>query len=176
MSNYVIADPFIGAPTPVSQTDSTQRWPINLEVRAIDVGSGTAQVGGGVFRYCQGSDVGTSGLVVYISNGSAVKLGALNQMPVGIAAGVLDATSKYGWVQVQGVCDYMRGTNVSIGTGIPLFIGTAAGFVVSGSVQGSRILGMVAPASYTSSQSLSMTVHLDRPFVQQTASAGGLSA
>lgn len=166
MSNYVVADPFIGAPTPVSVTDTVARWPLGLEVRAVDNGSGSAQIGGAVFRYCQGSDVGTSGLVVYIQNNSAVKLAAAQPFPVGVAAGVLDGTSKYGWVQVQGICDYGRGTNVALTSVNPVFIGTAGGFLVSGSVANSRIIGMVAGANYTSSQSLSMTLELNRPYVQ----------
>ena len=170
MANYVIADPFIGAPAPASVTATSQYWPLGLECRAVDISSGASQLGGAVFRYCQGSDVGTAGLVVYIQSNQAIKLGATQNYPVGIAAGALSATNVYGWVQVQGLCDYMRGTNVSIGAASALYIGTAAGFVQSGSAAASRIYGMLPSASYTSSQSLSMSVELNRPYVGVTAS------
>lgn len=166
MSNYIGIEPFVLQPMTQTGTFATSAgvyppYAFGLEVRASD-----KSYGAGIFRFCQGSDVGTSGLVVYISNNSAVKLAAAQLAPVGIAAGVMSATNQWGWVQVQGVCDYGRGTNVSLPATAALFVGTAGGFVVSGSVAGSRLQGMWLPASYTSSQSLSQTWELNRPYVQ----------
>ena len=182
MSNFVHIPQFGGMPAPMSATGTDQQFELGLEVWARDMGqtspvstlaaTATAPtLGGGLFRYVRGSDVGTAGLVVYISNDSAVKLGAAQNAPVGIAAGALSATNVFGWVQIQGKCDYARGTGVALTSGNPLYVGTAAGFVVSGSVAGSQIRNMSCYANYTSSQSLSMSLQLERPWVYSTGAS-----
>jgi len=179
MANYLFADPFLGVPAPMSATYTfatsagiNPQWPLGMEVRAEDHPTETGSavrpsLGAGIFVHAQGSDVGTAGLLVYLKNNSAVKLAAGVNYPVGVACGVLSATNVAGWVQVAGIKDDCRGTNVSIPADVQVFVGTAGGFVVSGSVANSAIRGMVmGTASYTSSQSLSMTVQLNRPYVQ----------
>ena len=170
MANFVFAEPQLGiGPTPMSATYTFATsagvypsFPLGYEVRAED-----PTLGAGIFVHAQGSDIGTAGLVVYLSNGTqAVKLGAASPYPVGVAAGALSATNVAGWVQIQGIKDDARGTNVSLTATNPLFIGTAAGFVVSGSVAGSRIQNMVCAANYNTTNSLSMSLYLDRPYVQ----------
>lgn len=175
VSNFRIVDPYIGLlGAPVSQTQSVPVAPLGYEAKGVDYGTRTDGVGAGnagIFRYCQGSDVGTAGLFVYVSNNSAIKLAAAQNAPVGIAAAALSATNVFGWVQVQGLCDYARGTNVALTSGNPLYVGTAGGFVVSGSVAGSQIRNASCYANYTSSQSLSMSVALDRPWVYSTGAS-----
>lgn len=170
MANYVCIDPTIGV-VPMTQTGTFATsagvyppFPFGIEVRAKDNQTGSGNLGGAVFRFCQGSDVGTSGLVVYISNNSAIKLGGGQPGAVGVAAGVMSATNQYGWVQIQGYVDYGRGTNVPLTAGNPLFVGTAAGFLVSGSVANSGIKNMVAAANYNTTNSLSMSLYLERPY------------
>ena len=168
MSNYVVADPFVGAPTPVSGTDTVQRWPLGLEVRAVDAGSASVQLGGAVFVYCQGSNVASGGQFVHIINNSAVLLASGNSAsfyPIGVAAGAMTATNVYGWVQVQGLCDYGRVSNSDGAAGVRLALASTAGQIGTVTALGSRIQGIIAPVSWTSTQSASITVQLNRPFV-----------
>lgn len=179
MSTFMVVDPFIGNPTPVSATATSQQFPIGLRVRAVDMQTGktsaVSYLGGGEFEYAQGSNVTAIGQFVMLSASSAVLLDPANSasfFPIGVAAGNLSATNVFGWVQVQGLCDYARGTNTAIAAGQPLYVcaGTA-GLLVTNVVAGNHVLGVVAPNSYTSSQSKSLTVRLDYPrFVGLTAS------
>lgn len=171
MANYVGIEPFVLQAMTQTGTFATSAgvsppYAFGLEVRASD-----KSLGAGIFRFCQGSDVGTSGLVVYISNNSAVKLAGNQNAPVGVAYGVMSATNQWGWVQVQGLCDQARGTNVAMTAGNPVYIGTAGGFLVSGAVSNSGIVNMAPWANYTSSQSLSFSLWMDRPQVVHNVSS-----
>jgi hypothetical protein len=166
MSVYYVVDPIIGAQGPASLTGTVQNHPIGLRVKGEDKSSGgtSANVGAGQFVYCRGSDVTAIGQFVQISNSSAVLLAAANStayFPVGVAAGNLSASNVFGWVQVEGLCDYARGTNSSIGAGVNLYVcaGTS-GLLVTNVVAGNRVQGIVANVSYTSSQSKSLSVQL----------------
>lgn len=176
MSKFMVVDPFIGNPTPVSNTASVAQFPIGLIARAEDklTGKSSLYVGAGEFIYCQGSNVASAGQFVMVSNGSAVLLNSANSasaFPIGVAAGVLGASSVFGWVQIQGVCDYAQGSASSIAAGVPLYLAGTAGYVNSVAGLGSRVQGVVAPNSYTSSQSASLTVQLFRPFVAGNTAA-----
>jgi len=169
MSDYKMIEPVQGAPSPATGTATVQQWPLGYEAKFVDNQSGTANIGAGVFIYAQGSNVTAVGQAVALNGNQAVLLAAANsasKFPVGIAAGNLSATNVYGWVQVQGVADYVRGTNSSIAAGVPLYINAGtAGLIASVVSTGHMVLGAVCPVSYTSSQSLSMTVQLNRPIV-----------
>jgi hypothetical protein len=173
MSDYKIADPFIGAPSPVSLADTVQKWPVGLEVRAVDMATASNQLGGAVFVYCQGSNVSSAGQWVNIVNGSAVLMAAANSgsgYPVGVAAGTLSATSNYGWVQIAGVCDYAKGTSgatnlaLTAGSGAFIVAGTA-GFIQGVSIAGNRILGVNILSSRASDATTPVYASLNRPFV-----------
>lgn len=165
MSNFVIADPAIGAPSPISQADTVQRWPLGFIARGVDNASGSAQLGAGMFQYVQGSNVSSAGALVQIQNNSAVLLtnNVGSKFPVGVVGAALSATNLYGWVQVQGICDYARGTNSAIAAGAPLYGGSFAGIAHTASVASGFLNGIVAPVAYTSSQSLSLTLQLQYP-------------
>lgn len=170
MSKFMVVDPFIGNPTPVSNTATLQQFAIGLIARAEDKLSGASSLyrGAGEFIYCQGSNVTAIGQFVQVSNGSAVLLASANSgsaFPIGVAAGNISATNVFGWVQIGGICDYAQGTNSSIAAGVPLYLAATAGIINSVSALGSRVQGVVAPNSYTSSQSASLTVQLFRPFI-----------
>lgn len=175
-ANFKIADPLIGAPLPVSETatygtGSTANppipFPLGISVRAVDANTGSANIGAGVFVYARGSNVASIGQFVQLQGNSAVLAGTVNsasKFPIGVAAGVLSATNVYGWVQVAGMCDYARGTDSSIAAGKPLYLAAGtAGYLVTNVVNGNQVLGVVAPVSYTSSQSQSLTVQLNYP-------------
>lgn len=167
-SSYVVVNS-IGAVSPVSVTETSKRFALGLEMIAVDnqTGASSVNVGAGRFVYCQGSNVTAVGQFVHISSNSAVLLAAANstcEFPVGVAAGNLSATSVFGWVQVQGLCDYAKGTNSSIAAAQQLYIAAGtAGFLVTNVVTGNRVQGVAAYASYTSSQSNSLSVQLQYP-------------
>jgi hypothetical protein len=167
MSNFVIIENQVG-PQPVSATGTVPQHYVGKVAAGVDYGSGASSVniGGGQFVYCQGSNVASAGQFVMVSNGSAVLLASANSgsfFPIGVAAGVLSATNVYGWVQIQGKCDYAKGTNSAIAAGVPLYLAGTSGYLISTPGAGSRVIGVVAPAAYTSSQSNAFTVQLNYP-------------
>jgi hypothetical protein len=169
LSQFKVLGNAIGAAA-LSDTASVAQWPIGYEVHAVKVASASNDTGGfAKFVYAQGSNVASVGQFVHLQNGSAQLLAAANsasKWPIGVACAVLGATSQFGWVQRDGYCDYARGTNSSIAAGVPLYIAAGSnGYLVTNVVVGNMVLGVVAPASYTSSQSQSLTVHLDNPKV-----------
>lgn len=170
MSLYKIIDPHIGA-LAVSDTHSTPQFPLGYFARAKDMSSGTAPAQGAGFVYIQGSNASSVGVFVAISGNQAVLAGTVNSTspsPVGVAAAILSATSVYGWAQVQGLCDFARGTNSSVAAGGPVYVAAGtAGIAGSVSALGNRIIGACFGASYTSSQSNSMSVYLMFPCVNQ---------
>jgi hypothetical protein len=165
MSKFVIVDQILGNPTPVSQTATVQQFPFGPVVNATDAATvaSSLNMGGGQFVYAQGSNVTAIGQFVHLSGVSAVLLASANSasfFPIGVAAGNLSASNVFGWVQVNGMCDYARGTNSSIPAGAALYLAGTAGLLISNSAAGSRVIGVVCSNSYTSSQSASLTVQL----------------
>jgi len=168
MANYVIADPIIGAPGPVSVTGTAQLLPLGYEARGQDAATGSANLGAGVFVYCRGSNVASAGQAVHIVNNSAVLLASANSAsfyPIGFAAGVLSATNAYGWVQVVGILDNAKVSNSDGAAGVRIALGSTAGQIGTVTALGSRIHGIIAPVSWTSTQSASVTLQIHRPFV-----------
>ena len=173
MSKFIMCRPQAGAPGAMSATGTDPLWPMGGIARASDNATGASSLncGAAEFIYCCGSDIASIGQFVQIAQGAgsckALILDSANsasKFPVGVAAGKLSATSVYGWVQIQGLCDYARGTNSSIAAGAPLYFCVTAGLLDSVVDTGSQIANVVCPVSYTSSQSASMTVQLNRPF------------
>lgn len=164
MSTFKIVTPILGQ-SGISDTGTSQLFPLGRMVDAVDIGTGTAAgIGAGRFVYARGSNVASVGQFVHLINGSAVLLASANSSnanQVGMAAGVLSATNVFGWVQVQGVADYGRGTNSSIAAGAPLYLCGTSGLLAAASAAGSRVDGVHCPVSYTSAQSASLTVYLD---------------
>lgn len=171
-AQFIIVDPSIGVPLPVSQTGTVKLAPLGLTYKAEDRNSsGTAQnLGGAEFVYCQGSNVVSRGQFCHISSNSAVLLASGNSAlfyPIGLAAGALSATNVFGWVQVAGLADYATCSNTDVATGGRIAFGSTAGQVGTVTALGSRIQGVIVPVSYGSARSASapnLTVQLQRPF------------
>jgi len=172
ISQYKLMGPNVGG-IAVSDIDTVKRFPLGQELQGCRVGTGSADTAlgqeCGVFKYVQGSNIGSAGQFAMMSNGSAVLLAAANsaaKWPVGVACAALTATSQFGWMQVEGPCDFARGTNSSIAAAVPLYIAAGtAGLLVTNVVAGNQVLGVIAPVSYTSSQSSALSVNLARPFL-----------
>jgi hypothetical protein len=164
MSNYVVADPSIGF-LPASATGTVALAPVGYYARAFDNNTNSSGMGGGQFVYARGSNVTAIGQFVHISNGSAVLLASGNSTvfwPIGVAAGNLSATNVFGWVQVQGKCDYATASNTAVAANAYIALGSTAGQVGTVTALGSRIMGIAVPVAFTSSQT-SLTVYLDFP-------------
>jgi hypothetical protein len=171
-AQFVVIDPFLGVPTPVSQTLTTRLFDLGQTVRAADKNTtGSAfYCGAAEFVYCQGSNVASRGQFCHIVSNSAVLLASANSAsfyPIGLAAGALSATNVFGWVQIAGLADYATVSNTDVAANIRVAYGSTAGQVGSVTALGSRIQGINIPVSYGSARSASapnLTVQLQRPF------------
>ena len=164
MATFVLAEHGMGY-LQVTSTGTVPVAKVGMYYRAFDNGSGTTNFGGAQFVYARGSNVTAAGQFVHISSGSAVLLDSANSrawFPIGVAAGNLSATNVFGWVQVQGFCDYALVSNSAVATNANICLASTAGQVGSVTALGSRIAGIGVANSFTSSQT-SLTVYLDFP-------------
>lgn len=183
MSKFICVEHQIGAPGAMSDTGTSQLWPLGYIARAEDkqTGASSKYCGVGEFMYVAGSTVTALGQFVMISQtpGSAVapllaSASSASRFPVGIAAGVLSATSVFGWVQIGGVCDYAQlGSSTTGAAGVPLYGCATAGAAVSVSSAGQLLQGCILAASHVSSQYTAATVQLERPMVMNNTAALG---
>lgn len=172
MSDYKIIDPQIGAPSPVSITGTVQQWPLGYIAKAEDKASASAQIGEGMFQYVVGDTAGapqSAGQLVFIRGNSAMLAGTVNRLsnlPLGVAAGAISASNVYGWVQVQGLCDYAFMSNHAVAVGASAFIASTTGNIATTQgATGAAIYGIHFPISATSAQSRSLTCYLNFPHV-----------
>ena len=179
MSDYKFVEPQIGAPSPCSVTATVQAWPLGYLAKGEDFASGlggtaftsVARIGDGLFQYAVGDTANPSlsrGQVVILRGNSAQLAGTVNRLsnfPVGVAAGPLSASNVYGWVQVQGLCDYAFGHSAgNFAAGATAFVGSTTGeFATTQGAVGARIWGAHYPVSADNTQSRSLTVHLNFP-------------
>ena len=177
--SYVPVDPVAGAPAYASTgtfaTASGVFPPLAFghEAKFRDNQSGSANSGGAVALFCQGSNVASAGQFVMISNNSAVLLDSGNStcfLPIGIAGGAMTATNVYGWVGVEGKFDNGAFTNVIFAANGRVALGSTAGQVGSVTALGSGIRGIVPTQSYTSTDGSgvgyrALSVQLARPFI-----------
>jgi len=170
MSDYKIVEPQMGAPSPCSITATVQGWPLGFVAKGEDFATGSARVGDGLFQYVVGDTAGPAlsrGQAVLMRGNSALLAGTVNRLsnlPLGIAAGPISASNVYGWVQVQGFCDYARGTNANTSVGATAFVGSTTGQLAStqGAV-GARVWGLHFPVQVTADNSLSVSCYLNFP-------------
>lgn len=162
ISDYKVLDDSpvgIGA---VSDTQSSRQFPIGLKVKAVHSNGQVAE-----FMYAQGSNVVSEGQLAQFVNGQAVLLASGNSSNpylVGVAGAALTGTSRYGWVQIGGYCDYLRGTNSAIAAGRALYLGATDGQPSSAVGIGSKIQGAIVQVAYASDQAGSrVTAWLDYP-------------
>lgn len=84
---------------PIASTDTTQNHPLGFRVRAYD-----ATYGEGEFVYVKGVASGAVGLLATFNpySGVTALTGARSKGLVGVMMATLDASTKYGWLQVKG--------------------------------------------------------------------------
>lgn len=159
---FMIIDPIAGNPTPVTQTDTVAKFPLGVIARAKDFQTASTNLGAGMFQYCYGSDVTSAGYFVQIQGNQAVLASAAlsaSKFPHGVAAGTLSATNVYGWVQVQGMADYCRGTNSAQVVGVPMYLTNSAGILVSNVVTGNQVANVVATSAFAAAASAGSFVY-----------------
>lgn len=163
MSDYKFVNPT--AAQPVTAVATTPLFPVGIQAQAVD-----ATLGGAVFQYARGS-TNAAGMPVILVGGYAKALAtAVNNgsaAPVGIAAAAMTATNQYGWVQVQGVCDYAVAA-VALGVGNQMLVPVNATSGISTAAAGSvavalRIAG-ITPISSASASTAAGVLQLNYPF------------
>lgn len=122
----------------LTNVDTTAAYDFGYRCKARDTGS--TAYGHAEFMYVKGGTSIAVGSVVTIAGDYTVTLIAADAKgPVGLAISVLDATTKYGWVQVLGrgvaKCD-------TVAAGAQCFIDGTAGRIDDAAVTGDVVLGM----------------------------------
>lgn len=101
-TNWQPVDPRIGMQS-IQSVSTTQNHPLGTILRAKDMG--TNQNGEGEFLYCKGVTNGALGAWVgYNADDGSTTLATANGIypQLGIMMSVLDASTKYGWIQISG--------------------------------------------------------------------------
>lgn len=135
-----ITDPR-GGMQPIATVSDVQNHPFGTVVRAKD--TGTTAYGEGEFVYVKGVSSGAVGkLAGYISKTGVTTLAvAAGNYKVGAMVSVLDATTKFGWLQIAGRA-VVKCLTLFADNGVCYLTGTA-GSVDDASVAGDYITGMV---------------------------------
>lgn len=125
----------------LTNVDTTAAYPFGYRCKARD--GGATDYGHAEFMYVKGGTSLAVGSVVSIAGDYTTTLIAARAIgAVGLAISVLDAATKYGWVQIRG-----RGVakcDSSVTAGAPLYIDGTAGRIDDTAVAGDAVLGMLA--------------------------------
>lgn len=167
-----LVDPRLGA-QPITATSTTQNHPFGTIVKAKDVG--TTAYGEGEFMYCKGVASGAfrawagvrskAGLTIL-----AVASGAYDT--VGVMMSTLDATTKFGWLQVKGRA-IAKCLTAFADNGV-VYLTATAGSIDDASVAGDVIVGAHGRNGGTVTVGdLAGEFELNKPFtLRRTAAAG----
>lgn len=100
-TDWRIITPLVGAQG-IADVSTTQRHPLGTRVRARDVG--TNANGEGEFIYLKGVSSGATGAwcTFNLDDGTTTLSGQNAIGPLGIMMSTLDASTKYGWLQIYG--------------------------------------------------------------------------
>jgi pyruvate kinase len=100
----------------VYQVDTVQAYPFGMRVKAKDTATSSA-LGDAEFIYVKGVASGAVGLACVITapqSGTTALTAARVKGKLGVMVSLLDAATKFGWVQVEGVAEVqVAGTVVS---------------------------------------------------------------
>ncbi len=133
----------------LDQVDTVKRAPLGTRI----------EIGHDAFVYVQGVTSGALGSVVtFTPVGVTTLIVADSLARVGVLLSVLDATTKYGWAQVRGICTSVK-CDTTIVAGAPMFIDGTAGRADDTVVAGDQIAGMYAYTADTSNICSVIMVH-----------------
>jgi hypothetical protein len=157
--NYVPVSQIVGL-QPIETVDTTQNHKLGLEVQATDPTYGAA-----TFKYCSGFAQGGTGKWVAINSDdgatSGVVANGVNNL-IGIAMGALDATTKYGWVMIDGKHPAAKCLTGYADNG-RVFLTSTTGSVDDTSVAGDMVWNAKG-ASSTTANTFVAEFELHRPF------------
>lgn len=158
---------------PINQTSTTQNHPFGTVVRAKDVG--TTAYGEGEFIYCKG--VASGALNAWTGVRSKAGLTILGVASgaydlVGVMMSTLDATTKFGWLQIKGRA-IGKCLTAFADNGV-VYLTSTAGSVDDASVAGDVIVGAHGRNGGTVTVGdLAGEFELNRPFtLRRTAPTG----
>lgn len=170
---WVPVDGRIGV-QPVNQYDTTQRHPFGTEIRFRDTSTTTAY-GEGLFIYCKGVASGALNAWAGIRRKAglttlAVAGGAYDLM--GVMMSTMDATTKFGWLQIGGRCVAKCLTQFA-DNGV-VYLTATAGSIDDASVAGDVVVGAHGRNGGTVTVGdLAGEFEINRPFtLRRTAPAG----
>jgi hypothetical protein len=157
--NYVIQDARIGMQQ-IETVETSQKHPLGTIVRASDPTYGAAE-----FIYVKGFAQGGTGKWVAINTddgtSSGVVANGVNNL-IGIAMGALDATTKYGWVMIEGKHPAAKCLTGYADNG-RVFLTSTTGSVDDTSVAGDMVWNAKG-ASSTTANTFVAEFELHRPF------------
>lgn len=168
---WVSVDPRLGAQQ-IADIDTTQRHPFGTIVRAKD--RGATAYGEGEFIYVKGVASGaTKAWATYIAKTGLTTLAVANsQGPIGIFMSTLDATTKFGWLQITGRA-IGKALTLFADNGVP-FLTATAGSIDDSSVSGDFITGaMGRNGAAITVGDLAGEFELNRPYAGQRISLAG---
>lgn len=121
---------------PVADVSTVQNHPFGTIIRAVDVGS--TAYGEGEFTYVKGVTNGARAAWAGYNNktGATTLAVADGVYPIGVMMAALDATTKFGWLQIKGHC-IGKCLTAFADAGIVYLTGTA------GSVDDASVIGDV---------------------------------
>lgn len=162
---FLHTGPAIGM-QPINETSTTQQHPLGMEVSAKDNTYGV-----GRFIYLKGvASTAAGDLCAYESDTGttvrAVNAGAGSSGPMAVAMSANDATTKFGWYQVEG-SGPVNAATVSDNTA--LYMTSTAGQVDDTEVSGDLVDGLRAKAATSGGFA---TCQINRPNVTSIASSG----
>jgi hypothetical protein len=149
---------------PISEASSTQNHPLGMEVTAKDI-----TYGEGRFKYLKGvASTAPGDVVTYESDSGttvrAVAAGATSNGPAAVAMSAADATTKYGWYQVEGSGPVNTETVADNGV---LYLTATAGKLDDVASAGELVDGIRAKAATSSGFT---TCQINRPNITGLAS------
>jgi uncharacterized membrane protein len=159
---YKIADTFVGF-QPLTDISTTQNHPFGTVAKGSDPTYGEA-----TFVYVKGVSSGAAALAVTYNpyTGVTTLTGARSKGLVGVFLTALDATTKFGWLQVSGVADVQVAGTVAAGNTV--YLTSTAGKLDDAVVAGDIVYNAnFATADATPSANHAL-VALARPYVGDT--------
>jgi hypothetical protein len=156
---YFLSDQLVGY-QPVATVDTVQRHPLGTIARGYDV-----TYGGAEFIYLKGvaSTVLGSWVTYNIYDGTTTLAVANAIGPVAIAMAVLDASTKFGWYQIEGLATSVCTTVSTVADNAVLYLTATGGQVDDAVVSGDFIYRAKAAALTTTNGTLLAEIH--RPYV-----------
>lgn len=154
----------------IDEVSTTPKMQLGTRVRAQDVDTTTA-LGECEFIYVKGVSSGAAGLWAgyYSDDWTTVLAVADGIYPLGIMMSAMDASTKYGWLQIWGKVSQAKCRTAFADNG-RVFLTASVGVVDDASVAGDRVVNAKG-ASTSTARAADFEIYY--PYVNDATSAGG---